>query len=141
MRTRKVCNCILTEVAVLFDCAQVGQSFAAGLDSAMGTCISRLPSGSNTSQCCGVVQQVRDAVVLGAEPQQNFPHAYQVCSVHACKTNTHVLISPSCALRCCFPAVQTLQNANSLSGQAGTSSVFSTALASYPRVQACQQSS
>jgi hypothetical protein len=35
-------------------------------------------------------------------------------------------------------AAQTLQNATSLAGQAGTASVFSTALASYPRVQACQ---
>lgn len=37
---------------------QVGQSFAAGLDSAMGSCISGLPQGSSPSQCCGVVKQV-----------------------------------------------------------------------------------
>jgi hypothetical protein len=37
-------------------------------------------------------------------------------------------------------AVQTLQNARALAEQAGTSSIFSSAISSYPKVQACQQS-
>lgn len=37
-----------------------------------------------------------------------------------------------------YVCVQTLQNANSLGSQAGTSSVISSALDSYPNVKACQ---
>lgn len=104
----------------------------------MGTCISKLPSGSNPNQCCGVVRQVRDLAGCRYMVERLCNHLIHVLAASCARMQGANGVSGMLSNAYC--AMQTLQNANSLSGQAGTSTVFSSALASYPRVQACQQS-
>jgi hypothetical protein len=69
---------------ILWHGAQVGQSFAAGLDSAMGNCIS---GGSSATQCCGVVHQVRIDVL---SPVVAYKHSMHVDNCTCNQSSVHL---------------------------------------------------
>lgn len=109
---------------------QVGQSFVKGLNDAMAPCVNALPQGASVTQCCSIVQGV------SALPMHLFfspALSLLFLGGEVPKRRLHKMTAAVC--------LQTLQNANSMGEQAGTSSVFNSALDSYPNVKACQTTS